>query len=240
MGKKEELAELVELRRSETHASYISLSAYDGGFYDLDFVVPWTAGAKNLEASLMIVGQDWISEEFLKKNSQPEKRAARREFGQDAMLPTNINLKRLLKAHFGALFSDTYATDISVFIKPGDMDGDVPMKDLRYFAKKYTLPQIKIVEPRMVLCLGSRAFNAIWRAIDEPQMKLSDACLPTAHTVVEGAEIYGVPHTGSWGSVNAGGDVGVAERWNNLALHLRKLTGGDRSPGPDDRTKSVG
>ena len=67
----------------------------------------------------MIVGQDWISEDYLNKNSAPEKRQKRRELGQDPNLVTNKNLKRLLKDHFDLSFSDTYATDVLVFIKRG-------------------------------------------------------------------------------------------------------------------------
>jgi uracil-DNA glycosylase len=223
MGKKEELAALLALRRLETHPTYLSLSQYEGGFYDLDFVVPWTAGAQNIDAALMIIGQDWISEKYLERNSAPEMRLTRKEMGQDSKLPTNKNLKKLLKEHFDLRFSDTYATDVSVFIKPGKMDAAVPMKDLEYFAKKFTLPQIRAVEPRMVLCLGERTFNALRRAISESRMKLSQACLPTAHTRAEGAEVYGVPHTGSWGSMNAGGEARVSEIWTSLAQRFQKL-----------------
>jgi hypothetical protein len=181
MGKKYELAKLVALRRSETHPRYLSLSHYEDGFYDLDFVVPWTAGAKNVDAALMIIGQDWISEDYLKRNSLPEKRLARREAGQDAGLATNRNLKKLLANAFGLLFSDTYATNVSVFIKPGNMDANVPMRDLEHFAKKFTLPQIRIVKPRMVLCLGERTFNAVRRAAGYTDLKLSEAYTPLPH-----------------------------------------------------------
>jgi restriction system protein len=222
MGKKEELAALLALRRLETHPTYISLSQYEDGFYDLDFVSPWTAGAQNIDAALMIIGQDWISEKYL-ENRAPEMRLTLKEMGQDPMLPTNKHLKKLLKEHFDLRFSDTYATNMSVFIKLGNMDADVPRKDLEDFARKFTLPLIRAVQPSMVLCLGERTFNALRRANNQPRMKWSDACLPTAHTRAEGAEVYGVPHTGSWGSKNAGGDVRMSEIWTSLAQRFQKL-----------------
>ena len=226
MTKNDELARVVALRRAETHPRYISLSQYEGGFYDLDFVVPWTVGAQNVDAALMIVGQDWISEDYLKKNSAPEMRLARKELGQDPKLPTNITLKKLLKNYFDLLFADTYATDALVFIKPGDPDADVPMKDLKYCAQKFTWPQIQVVKPRMVLCLGAKTFNSMRRAISEPEMKLSEAWKPQPHTKVEGVEVYGVPHTGYWGTMNAGGEQRVAEIWTALAERFQQLEAG--------------
>jgi restriction system protein len=221
MTKKDELASLVALRRAETHPSHVTLSQYQNGFYDLDFVVPWTVGAQNIDAELMIVGQDWISEDYLNKNSAPEKRQKRRELGQDPNLATNKNLKRLLKDHFDLSFSHTYATNVLVFIKRGAADADVPMKDFEYCARKFTCPQIRIVKPRMVLCLGEKTFNAMRRAVDEPEMALPDAWKPQPHTKVDGAEIYGVPHTGYWGTRNAGGEQRVDEIWASLAHRFK-------------------
>jgi restriction system protein len=215
--KEDELANIVTLRRSETHPTHISLSEFEGGYYDLDFVVPWTVGAPNVDAALMIVGQDWISEDYLKRNSAPEKRQMRRELGQDPELATNKNLKRLLRDHFDLSFSETYATNVLVFIKRGAASADVPMKDFEYCARKFTCPQVRIVKPRMVLCLGERAFNAMRLAVGETKMALRDAWKPQPHTKVDGAEVYGVPHAGRWGTLNAGGSQRVDEIWASLA-----------------------
>jgi hypothetical protein len=224
MGKKEDLAELISKRREDRNPKYHSLSEFDGGFYDGEWVVPWTISAYNLDALLMIVAQDWISEEYANKNNKPQQRKARKDTGQDAVLPTNKNLKEFLERAFKLEFSQTYATDVSIFIKPGDMDGDVPMEDLECCAKEYTLPQIKIVRPRMVLCLGAKTFNSVRRALGQPEMKLSEARLPTSHTVCAGSEIYGVPHTGDKGTWNAGGKDKVHKIWETLAARFIDLT----------------
>jgi uracil-DNA glycosylase len=87
------------------------------------------------------------------------------------------------------------------------------MGDLTYCAKTYTLPQIEIVQPRMVLCLGKQTFVAVQCALCRPLSKLREALLPHE----SGAEIYGVPHTGSWGTKNAGGIKNVDAIWARLA-----------------------
>jgi restriction system protein len=224
MEKPEALAHLISRRKQDRKPKYCSLSEFDGGYYDVDWVSPWTVSACSLDADLMIVAQDWASTDSLMKRSTREQKEARRRCGQDPDLPTNKRLKELLKEHFGLEFSDTYATNLFVFIKPGGISATIPMEDLKYCAEKFTLPEIEIVRPRMVLCLGARTFNAIQRALDHRPSKLNEASLPTAHTKLQnGVEIYGVPHTGSWGTKNAGGKVNVDAIWARLASRFAEL-----------------
>ncbi|SDS61733.1 hypothetical protein [Bradyrhizobium canariense] len=226
MGKKEALADLILLRKQDRNPKYHALSDFDDGFYDGDWITPWTISACNLDAGLMIVAQDWSSAEALEspKRSKPAQKEARKLCGQDANLPTNKTLKALLKKHFGLEFADTYATNLFVFIKPGTISAKIPIEDLAYCAEKYALPQIEIVQPRMVLCLGKGTFNAIQLALGHPLSKLSEASLPNAHTQHQnGAEIYGVPHTGSWGTRNAGGIDNMHTIWARLANRFAEL-----------------
>src|SRR5689334_5897745 len=105
----------------------------------------------------MIIGQDWASERFLSepRYNTPKRIEGRTLAGQDEYLPTNRRLKALLKQHFGLSFSDTYATNVLVFIKRGKMTSNVPMKDMLYCANRYTLPQMKAVQPVMAMYLGA-------------------------------------------------------------------------------------
>jgi hypothetical protein len=147
-------------------------------------VVPWTKSACNVDAKLMIIAQDWASEKYFQrpKNRTSWRDTLRTHLGQDPQLPTNRNIRRLLRC-FGIKWRQTYATDVSIFIEPGNMNGDVPDALLRYCAIKYTIPQLRIVRPKMVLCLGSRTFNAVRYALGMPAMKLNAACGLEPHTV---------------------------------------------------------
>lgn len=225
MDKQAAMAMLVAKRRAEAGGRYHHLHLYDGGSWDFDFVVPWTKSACHLDADLMIVGQDWASEDYLRRNDDTEKRAARTLTGQDAHLATNRNLKNLLAQHFGLCSSQTYATNVLVFIKPGKMSSNVPTRDLRSCAAAYTLPQLDIVKPRMALCLGAKTFNSVRSALGLPPLRLQEACIPSAHTRMDRTELYGVPHTGSWGTRNAGGLLAVEAIWADLARRFRMLAG---------------
>ncbi|OSI80340.1 hypothetical protein BSZ22_00970 [Bradyrhizobium canariense] len=180
----------------------------------------------------MIIGQDWASEKFLRepKYNTPERISAREAAGQDEYLPTNRRLKSLLRNHFSMDFAQTYATDVLVFIKPGTMSGNVPMKDMVYCAERYTLPQIRVVKPSMAICLGAKTFNSLRRAMGMADLKLSDAWSSFGHSVdrCTGTEIYGVPHTGGLGHANAGGMEKVNQVWGRLAVRFAELTGRSR------------
>lgn len=225
MSKASALFELVSKRRSETRLAYHHLHSFDEGVWDCEYVVPWTKSACNLDAGLMIIGQDWASERFLRepKYNTCERTAARRAAGQDEYLPTNRRLKSLLRTHFDLEFAQTYATNVLVFIKPGTMTSNVPMRDMLYCAETYTLPQIRIVRPLMGICLGAKTFNSLRRALRLPDLKLGEACVPSAHTTYNGTEIYGVPHTGGLGHANAGGMEKVDQTWSRLGARFAKL-----------------
>ncbi|MCA1469258.1 hypothetical protein I6F09_15295 [Bradyrhizobium sp. IC3195] len=228
MGKQAAMAKLVAKRRAESGGRYHHLHLYDGGSWDLDFVVPWTKSACYLDADLMIIGQDWASEDYLRRNNDAKQRADRAVTGQDAHLATNQNLKRLLTLHFGLCFSRTYATNVLVYIKPGGMSSKVPKKDLTRCATAYTLPELEIVKPRMALCLGAVTFDSVRSALGLGRLGWQDACIPSAHTRSGPTEIYGVPHTGSWGTKNAGGPQAVDAIWATLARRFHVLAGSAR------------
>ena len=135
-----------------------------------------------------------------------------RALGQFPFLPTNRNLKALLGSHMGVSFSDTYATNAFAFVRSGKMDAHIPFPDLVRSAAAYALPQIAIVRPKMVLCLGSASFNAVRRAIidersgvfgkrDRKWMPLASAwCIEDPfHTEHFGIPVFGVAHPGANG-----------------------------------------
>ncbi len=224
MDKNAALMELVALRREEEHEAFSVLHKFDRGVWDFDYVVPWTKSACNVDAKLMIIGQDWASEKFLRhpRNSTSDRLALRNQLGQDPHLPTNRNIKRWL-SFFDVTWEQTYATDVSIFIKPENMTAKVPMAVLEHCAKKYTIPQLRIVKPLMAVCLGVDTFNSVRLALGKLPMLLRDALRPNAHTTDNGIEIYGVPHAGGSGLAAYGGHARVEPIWQQLAARFRQL-----------------
>lgn len=186
---------------------------------DCAWVSPLAITAKNVHSDLMIIGQDWAGERYLTRRGDPD----RLRSGYDAKLQTNITLASLLKEAFTREFDQVFATNAFVFIKPGGMTGSIPAGDLRHSTKTYTLREIAIVRPMMVICLGADAYNALRRSQGMPFQQLKDANHDTPELVITGAEIYGVPHTGALGQSSTGGYTVSLAIWKRLAKRLEHL-----------------
>ncbi len=74
-------------------------------------------------------------------------------------MPTNKNLREYLQDCMGLTFSDTYASNVFPFIKQGKKIASIRQADMLYAAKTHALPQIEIVSPLMVICLGHLHFT---------------------------------------------------------------------------------
>jgi len=156
--KRKALFRLAKQRQADRLPPYACLADFHGGFYECDLVSPWSKSARNVDAEVMIIGQDWASSDVLEKKPSED----RRRLGQESSSTTNKKLPEFL-GYMGLQFCETYATNAFPFIKRGSKSERIPRKDLVYCAETYTLPQIEIVSPLMAICLGKAAFRAVYR-----------------------------------------------------------------------------
>jgi len=217
MTKKENLKKLALQRKSFCFDGFRKISEFQGGAFDIeDYVSPWSIGAHNFDADVMLIGQDWASSKWL-SNPKNLNFAA---LGKDPNLMTNRNLDEYL-SYFGLNFSDTYATNAFVFVKEGNMSAKIAKKFLRDSIKDFLLPQIDIVNPKMIICLGAETYNAVRRENSYSEIKVSSG-QETAMPYM-GADVYGANHTGGHGTKNAGGKESAQKQWQILAGHYQRL-----------------
>lgn len=127
---------------------------------------PYTKSAQNFDADVMLVLQDWCSVDYLECTEHDSERVEQlTKLGHDPTRQTNRNLKTLLYNHFAIGLEQTYATNLFPFIKPGDMSADVPRDEMVQAAIRYTVPEIRIIEPTLVACLGKKVYNAVREAV---------------------------------------------------------------------------
>ena len=173
----------------------------------------------------MIVGQDWSSEESILRH----KYQWQEELGQIPCLDTNRNLKDLLRWYLDLAFSDTYATDMFVFVKRGKMSDPIPTGGLEYCADKYIKRLIKIVSPKLVICLGEKTNNALRTTLAFTRCKLS---LPWDGCKYHDADIVGVTHPGGQRFNRDGGLEGdkISNQWEFIARKLERRGARTREP----------
>jgi restriction system protein len=197
VSKQQQLGKLVEARK-EPFKHYKRLGDYPG--FECDYVSPYSKGAYNLDPDVMILLQDWSSDEALARSEGPT------DLGRDPELPTNRSLDELLGSSFGMKLADTYATNLFPYIKPGGLSSRIPFGDLVYAAKRFALPQIRIVAPQVVVCLGGNTFNALRVAAGLTRCRGMASAIESPFDIAleEGrkATAWAQAHPGAWGQRN--------------------------------------
>lgn len=177
------LRQLARRRCCESWPGYRHPESYFG-FDFRDFVSPYTKSAGNVNAEVMIVLQDWASDDGLMK-AKPDARLRVSQLGYDPKLRTNKNLERLLKNNFGLRLSDTYVTNAFPFIKSGNMSAPISTQDVRRAVEMFAVEEIRIVRPRLVLTLGQRAQKAFQEFRLPPDIIIEQLPHPAARMSLE-------------------------------------------------------
>lgn len=153
----ERLRSLARKRAAFTPAGFNNIGDYHDGLYECSYVSPYSKAAHNIASPILIILQDWISGDVLAGPPIPEAVT----LGRIPALPTNKNLDRSLANHFGLAIVETYATNLFPFVKPGNMSGSIPFGRLKEAAREFAIPQIEVLEPRLVIALGKNCFDAL-------------------------------------------------------------------------------
>ena len=219
-----EIEKIVEERKKAQWDNYFNLRDFHNGIYDCDYLSPYSKGAHNVNAKVMLVLQDWASVDYLKSLCDEDQESLS-QLGRDPKLFTNKNITDLLNSHFHLNLADTYATNLFPFIKQGAMSSSIPNQDLNRAAIEYTKPLIEIIQPTIVICFGIKTFNALIASYGyKGSTKMAEAINrpKTVGTVL----IHCLPHPGRLGqnNRNKGGIDRVSEDWAALAQTVNSST----------------
>jgi len=88
------------------------------------------------------------------------------------------------------------------------------MGDLVRAAQEFALPQIEIVGPKLLVCLGLNTFNAIRIACGHTPTQRMDGAVASPFTFNE-SRVWCEAHTGARGQNNRGRER-VAEDWRKM------------------------
>lgn len=224
-SKHDRLLALARRRQNVTwprERGYKCIGDYRQGAYECDFVSPYTKGACNVDAEVMILLQDWASDDVL---SGPYLHAGV-TIGHDPRRGTNKRLQKLLREHFPLELKDVYATNVFPFIKVGRTDAPIPRRDLVRAAREFALPQIEIVEPRIAVCLGRAAFDAVAIAAGRDRSEsLADAVEARSPFQIGSTQVWCQAHTGQQGTNyrNRNRIDQVDQDWARMAVEYKRL-----------------
>jgi DNA polymerase len=178
-------------------------SECDGGTWDADHIGPWSRWQGNLNATVMVVGQDWGSEGYFTK-----KRGC-----DEANNPTSTFLTELL-ASIGIKVSEpteldgfsgaAFFTNAILCLKAGErMSDPVKARWLSNCGTRFLKPTIELVSPRVLISLGAGAYRAIARLYGLAKTSFPDAVdRPDGWILSPATRYFPMFHCGPLGLVN--------------------------------------
>ena len=164
--------------------------------FDSKEIGPWSLLYGNLDAKLMIVGQDWGDVGYFTINQGRD----------DLKTPTNRNLIEILtKSGLRQLLSDSpknlpkmFWTNAILCLKTGGLQAKVEQEWFDNCSSTFLKRQIEIVKPKIVVGLGAKAFEACLNAFDLARVKLSHAVSDKeGTTLLPGVRLFAAYHCGA-------------------------------------------
>ena len=219
--KRARLRALAGQRKRDTsfRPRYTNLADHQDGYYECPHVSPFTLSARNVEADVFVMLQDWSSSEWLNRNRS----AVVRAHGHEPSLPTNRRLQQYLLRYLGVPLAGTYATNLFPFVKPGPLSQKIPQRVLTRAARCYAMPQVRRVGPTTVVCLGLQTYNAVRESLGRAPYRAFRNALrwPTQNGATT---FFCVPHTGALGEL---GSVRYSKQpsghwWRQVARHCER------------------
>ena len=239
-SKTERYSTLVRSRKACNRCAAIGLRnpvSIRGGAFDSDEIGPWTCWNGDLDARILIVGQEWGDVDSFE-----------RQKGRDDPSGTNRMLRELLAfagfdigpAPIKVPASGVYLTNAALCLKSGGVQAPVKDEWVKNCGVSFLRAQVEIVNPRVVVALGQQAYRALCYAFGIPHGSFRDIVnrhepipLPT------GASLVPVYHCGQrilnthrrrdeqfedWKLVKSIAEFGNRGKWPFRGLRHKQLT----------------
>jgi uracil-DNA glycosylase len=188
---------MVRARKScRACAALVNPADCEGGVYDSEQIGPWSLWQPDLNADLLIVGQDWGDTRYFVKNR-----------GRDVPNnPTNENLRVLLRSigieiagpeSGGACGGGVFFTNAVLCLKAGGMQAKVQPEWFANCVVRFLQPTIDLIAPKVVATLGERAYAAITAAYDVPRIVFRKAVEQAESIIIaDGIRYFPLYHCG--------------------------------------------
>lgn len=163
--------------------------------FDSDEIGPWTRLHGDMDAEIMVVGQDWGDTNYYNKHCGLD----------DLRNPTMVALEKLLcKAGFELSLQSydhgsrgLFLTNAILCLKSGGLQAAVNPTWFHNCGKLFLRAQVEIVSPRVVVALGERAYKAIAQTFEfRPRPFRQAVELKEGIKLSCGSQLFAVYHCG--------------------------------------------
>ena len=149
-------------------------SVVDKGKFDGNEIGPWTRWNGDLNAQLLVVGQDWGSKAtFIKQVGLDRADSDTNEMLVYLLASVGIDVKSAPNPRTN---SGVFQTNAALCLKEGNDSSPVKDQWFKNCGQAFLRRQIDLVQPRVVVALGKKAYQGICNAYGmEPVSKFSNA-----------------------------------------------------------------
>ena len=168
------------------------------GIYDEDNQIgPWSKWQGNLEVDMMLIGQDWGTVNFFIETKG----------GPQDDSQTNRNLRKLFSIididvgypNNPNKYVPVFFTNVILGLKVGAMADSVKASWLRNDAETFLKPTINIIQPKMIITLGKKAYDALAIIYKLKKSPLKNLVENNPIKLPDGKLLFAVYHCGRLG-----------------------------------------
>lgn len=202
-NKQAEYAELTAKRKTFKFTEGLSNPA-DTGF-DGDYLEPWSQWQGNLDASIVVVGQEFCDlNTFNNVKGTVERKLDVYEY------PANRNLVeyfKLLDIDLGHPLAPNrgnpvFFTNAVMGLKGGSMSSNFKDTWLKESREVFLAPLLQIIQPRVIIAIGTKATASLGKVYDFPVGSHADMVTASPIRTNAGPLVFPVYHTGGLGLAN--------------------------------------
>jgi DNA polymerase len=201
MDKTAAYSQLVDKRKQfEFSFGLLNPTHIRGGIYDCDHLGPWSAWQGNLEAKILLIGQDWGGKDYFLRYKG-------RDQDENPTNKTLIELFRVLEIEIGSpsqpdLTAPTFFTNAILGIKEGKLASKVSQTWARESTKAFLIPLLEIIHPEIIITLGTIAYNEIAFVYSLPRKPLMKLVKENPIRLKDNKRLYALYHCGRLGLAN--------------------------------------
>jgi DNA polymerase len=190
--------ELVQLRKAcDACRGVTNGSAIERGIYDCDEVGAWSLWQGNLNAQLLVVGQDWGDVDwFVRVKGFPTSTSKTNTTLVELLRAAGFNIRLANQTHDRGLL---FFTNAVLCMKDGGAQAPVKPDWLRNCGSRFLRPTIELVRPKIVVCLGAKAYGAVMNAY-QVQLRAFSGAVDSGEPdlLPSGIYVFPVYHCGAY------------------------------------------
>jgi DNA polymerase len=200
--KQERYSELVEKRKQCRLCESLGLTnpsvCVDGAYDNTGHIGPWTQWQGNLDAKLMVIAQDWGGKEYYVEHKGLEEDiniTNRRICELLASVGVNIELPRKPQSERPLFFTNSV-----LCLRPGRLTGPIKSRWFDNCSREFLRPQVELVNPRVIVTLGLKAYRSLLMAYEMPHKTLMREAVQETVRLPGGQMLVPVYHPGNNGT----------------------------------------